>query len=231
MVATGMMGKAPNLDIGYLFGKGWQTFKDNVGLGIGMWVLVIVITSIGNGSRGMDGGGGVSGILSLAALIISGPLYAGYYNSMLRMIRGEQVEFARLFSGFSKFGNAVGVYLLSLLIIIVGLVLLVVPGVVLALGFFAALFLIMEEDLSVTDTLKRSWGMTAGYKLKLFVLFIVLGLFNILGLLALFIGLLVTAPITMLILAAVYDELAGPAPAEPVTEATPVEPPEATPIG
>ena len=209
----------PDLSVGHLFSRGWETFKANFWLSLGIAVLYLVLTSLGSGGAGH---GGFSGFLNLVGFVIAGPLTAGVYNVYLRMARGESVEFASMFDGFKQMGKSVGVYWLMLLATIVGFVLLVVPGIVLGLGLLPAMFLVLDGNLGVMDTLKRSWEMTNGYKWQLFLVALAVVGINILGLVALVIGVFITMTVTMLIFAAAYDELAG---AKAVPVARPAYPP------
>lgn len=91
------------------------------------------------------------------------------------------------------------------LAIIAGTILLIIPGIMLALGLqFAGYYMADNHDVSVKDALKRSWQGTKGLKWKLLWFVIVLGLINILGMMVLGIGLLVTVPLTSLALASIY---------------------------
>ncbi len=96
---------------------------------------------------------------------------------------------------------------LSTLAVLIGLLLLVVPGVIVALGLmFAAYFVIDYKDNPI-DALKRSWEITKGYKWTLLLLVVILTVLNILGFLALIVGLFVTMPVSMFAVAHVYNIL------------------------
>ena len=209
----------PDLSVGHLFSRGWETFKANVGLSLAIAVVSTILTGIGGGARG---GGGFSFLLSLAGLVIGGPVTAGAYYAFLRMVRGEPVEFASMFDGFKAFTKALAAYWLMVLIIVIGFILFVVPGIIAALGLLPVMFLVLDDNLGAVDTLKRAWEMTQGHKGTLVVLFLALIGLNVVGIIALFVGVFVTGTITMLIVAAAYDELAG---AKAVPVARPVYPP------
>jgi len=218
MEAPAVAASSPNLQVGYLFGKAWETFKQNMGISLLMFLLYSVLTNLGSGG---------SLVLNIAGILISGPVIAGTYNAFLRMLRGEKVPFVSMFDGFKEFVRAFCAFWLMILAVLGGLILLIVPGIIIALGLIPVMFLVLETDLGAVDTIKRAWAMTKGHKGSLFVLFLAIIGLNILGLLALVIGLIVTGTITLFIGAAVYDELAKASAPEPI----PVAPPEATPIG
>jgi uncharacterized membrane protein len=68
-------------------------------------------------------------------------------------------------------------------------------------------YVIVDRGLGPIDALKRSAAITHGARLALFGFAIVLMLLNIVGALALLIGLFVTIPISMVAMAYVYRKL------------------------
>lgn len=93
-------------------------------------------------------------------------------------------------------------YVLTILLFsvmfIVGLVLLIVPGIIVALVFGMCVYLVMDRGLGPIEALKESARITKGSRWKLFLLGLAIAGINIVGLLALVIGLLVTVPVTIL---------------------------------
>ena len=86
-----------------------------------------------------------------------------------------------------------------------GTILLIIPGIMLALGFqFAGYYMADNPEVGIKDSLKRSWRGTKGLKWKLLLFVLVLGLINIGGMILLGVGLLITMPLTSLALAHVY---------------------------
>lgn len=57
----------------------------------------------------------------------------------------------------------IGLFILSTLITIAGLILLVVPGVILLWRLFLAPYILIDKKTKVMDALSQSWGMTKGY--------------------------------------------------------------------
>ena len=81
---------------------------------------------------------------------------------------------------------------------IVGLVFLIVPGIIIALAFGMALYLVMDRNMDAIPAIKESIRITRGNRWRLFLLYVFMLLINIIGLLVLVVGLLVTIPVTML---------------------------------
>ncbi|MBI5456712.1 DUF975 family protein [Candidatus Kaiserbacteria bacterium] len=93
------------------------------------------------------------------------------------------------------------------IVVIVGLILLIVPGVILSFGFMFTSYLIVDKGLGPVAAMKESWRITKGHKWQLALLGLAFAGLNILGLLALVVGLLVTIPVTLLAAVHVYRTL------------------------
>jgi uncharacterized membrane protein len=93
------------------------------------------------------------------------------------------------------------------IMVIAGIFALVVPGIILALAFSMAPYLVIEKKMWTQKALKKSWQMTKGHWLELLLLGIAMAVINFLGAFLLLVGLLVTAPVSMLAMAHVYRRL------------------------
>lgn len=97
------------------------------------------------------------------------------------------------------------------ILIMIGFVFLIVPGVILALAWSFALYLVVERNLWTKSALMESARLTRGSRVKLFLMNLALVGINLLGMLALFVGLFVTVPITFLASIHAYRVLSGKA--------------------
>jgi uncharacterized membrane protein len=95
------------------------------------------------------------------------------------------------------------------LAVAVGFVLLIVPGIIFGLMFMFATFIVIERELGPIDALSESHRLTRGYKWPLFGFVLLLLLVNVLGLLALIVGLLVSIPVSTLAFVHAYRTLGG----------------------
>jgi hypothetical protein len=94
------------------------------------------------------------------------------------------------------------------------LVLLVV-GTIFWLALMFAGFIVIDREVGPLEAFKESYRITNGHKGTLFGLTLTLSLINVLGVLALLVGLLVSIPVTLLALAHAYRVLSGTAGAPP----------------
>jgi uncharacterized membrane protein len=94
------------------------------------------------------------------------------------------------------------------IIVIVGLMLLIIPGIIFAVRLQFAPYLVVDRSAGPLTAIRGSWAMTKGSAGKLIIFDFVIGLITALGVLVLGVGLLVAAPVTMLATARVYRKLA-----------------------
>jgi len=189
---------------------GWATFKKRPWLFIGAIVLLFIASSISSTITGaMDESG--NGLVVLLGFILS--VAIGIYIEMMLtsffLKAHESTESVSWKDAATSlpFWKYLGAKILAAILIIIGLILLIVPGIILALMFFAVQYLVIDKKLGPVAALKESKRITTGHKWDLFVLLIVVILVNLLGALALFVGLLVTIPVTILAMVHAYRTL------------------------
>lgn len=144
---------------------------------------------------------------TIITIIIASIVQPGLIGIALKVVAGSAPRFDDLFSQTRvalKF--FCGSFLYNV-IVFVGLLLLVVPGVIWSLKFSFWQYALVDKNAGILESFHASSRMTAGYKKSLFVLYVYLGALNVLGILALGVGLFVTAPLTILVLARVYRKL------------------------
>ncbi len=99
-------------------------------------------------------------------------------------------------------------YMLSQLLVgltvLVGFILLVVPGIIAMLGLLFSSYLIVDKKKGPIEAMKESWRITDGHKWQLLLFVLAVVALNIVGLLLLFVGLLVTIPVSALAAVHVY---------------------------
>ena len=96
---------------------------------------------------------------------------------------------------------------LSAIVIFLGFLALIVPGIVFAVRLQFVSFLIIEKGIGPIEAVKASWKLTKNNFYSLLGLGIVSLLLNVFGFFLLVVGLLVTVPLTSLAQAYVYLKL------------------------
>jgi uncharacterized membrane protein len=195
----------PDLEVRSLFSRAWTVFRAHLGSTIAVFLIYSLLT----GSPSFwDGDGWFFGFADLLQLAIAGPITAGTYMFALRLARGEAPDLGEIFRGFQVFGRAFGVFVLYTVMVVVGLVLLIIPGIYIAVAFMPAMYLVLDDDLGVIDTLQKAWAMTDGRRGRIFIVLMAIAGLNLLGLVAFLIGVIFTGALSLLVGASLYDELA-----------------------
>lgn len=145
-----------------------------------------------------------SGILTLVFL----PLGWGFIVYFLNLIRFEDINYSRLFDGYKDILRIFLATFLSYLVIVIGLCLLIVPGIILATGLLMTDFILKDDpEISAIDAMAKSWKMTNGHKAELFYLFLSFIGWIVLSLLTLGVGFLILSPYMQTTLAHYYEDL------------------------
>lgn len=142
-------------------------------------------------------------LLSLILSVLQTALGLVYVRVALALNDGlPPPDFARWADLVADFFTYLLTSILYSLIVAVGFALLIVPGVIWGLKFGFATFLVVDQKLNPMDALRESSRLTNGVKGTLFAFALLLLGVNILGAIALGIGLIVTVPTS--IIAAAY---------------------------
>ena len=136
------------------------------------------------------------------------PLGWGFNVYFLNLIRNHDIKYERLFDGYK---DVIRIFLAEFLItlaVVIGCILLIVPGIILAIMFSQTEFILKDDkDISAADAMKKSMEMMKGHKGEYFILCLsFLGWF-LLCLLTLGIGFLFLAPYFNTSVAHYYEDL------------------------
>lgn len=206
---------------------GWRTFKARPWFFIGAFFLVFIVSWATNFPHDVykqvpPGGTDLIAYVALSALSMacSFLISMGEYHFSLRAHDDTANVTLRDLLYFRPFWKYVGVSLLLVVILIPAFLLLIVPGVILALMFLFSGLIVLDRGLGPIEALKESARITKGNRWRLFLFVLAMVGVNLLGLLALVVGLLVSVPVTTLALVHAYRALAKDAaqPSMPLPE-------------
>ena len=204
------LGNMPNkFDISEAVQFGWDTTKNSMGFSIGLLIVVYLLENIPDRIAELLEADFpiLSTTIRIASIVLSMIVMMGAIKIYLRFCDGEKGEFSDLFSCYPLFFKYLVGSILYGLIVVVGLILLIIPGIVWAIKFQFFDYLIVDKGLGPIDALEKSSEITRGVKWDLFIFGILLGIINLMGFLCLMIGLFVTIPVTMVAIAFVYRKL------------------------
>jgi hypothetical protein len=193
------------LDISNCLSRAWTLMQTDFWPIVGVSALVFLIV-------------GVAGA-AYVGLVLTGPLLGGLYWYYLKKIHGERAEIGDAFAGFTiSFLQLFLGGLVSSVLIAVGFAVCILPGIYLSVAWQFALPLIIDRKIEFWPAMELSRKVISKHWWSFLGFAIVLALVNLAGVLACFVGVFVTAPLTMIALTYAYEDIFR----APVT--TPVNP-------
>ena len=143
----------------------------------------------------------------LLSLVISLLFSLGYTKNMIQALDNEEPQFSAYGQQSRKIFTLLIAGLIFTIIVIIGLVLLVIPGIYLAIRLSFFNISIVEEDAGILSSLKRSWEITKGQEIPLLLLLLAAIGFTVLGLAFFIICIFVTTPLIGLMYCYVFKKL------------------------
>lgn len=141
--------------------------------------------------------------------IIETVFCVGYAKYCIEFVRGNKLEWKDVFDFIKKhFALAFLVTLVVDIIVTIGSILLVIPGIIAALGLaFYREVCADNPELKVMEVIKKTWALTNGHKSDIFVLILSFIGWAILAPLTLGILYIWLVPYVMITMTLVYEEL------------------------
>ena len=149
--------------------------------------------------------GTVLGIFgTIYSILVSGPVNYGFSYAYLRAARGELPEVKDVFEGFKTYWNVVLASLIVNIIVVIGFILLVVPGIVFACKLAFVPFLVIDRKMEAVAAVRESWQMTNGYAPDVFYIGLLGIPILIAGAICLGVGIIVSCMWISLAIASLY---------------------------
>jgi len=204
-----------DFSIGDSLSAGWETTRDNLGLLIAVQLVsaVLCFTPMMIGEILLTH-------IRFAGVFFLAAAYALQFFVMLGMVKltyklaaGEDAAFADMFSQLHKLPVFLGASILFYALLFIGFLLLIIPGVILMLGYCFYPFVIVIDEAGVVDSLKRSWKITQGVRWKILGFLVLFLLLMAAGTLFCGVGVLITGPIAFIAWARIFQTLSDQTPA------------------
>ena len=178
---------------------GWSTVTGNLGLFVAAMLIVLGINVF---PVFFD-----SIVVVIVAWFFTLVVGMGMFRMALRFVDGDRGELVDLFSTFTLVPSYLIASIAVSIIVSFGFVLLVIPGIYLAVRLHFYGWVIIDQEVGPFAALDKGWAITRGAFWDVFLLMIALFVVNLLGMLALGIGLFVTAPLSLVALGYAYRRL------------------------
>lgn len=214
-----MQQPAARFDISEAIGAGWRRFWPNI-LPMALFALLVWLVNILVQAFLDDANGFVRFLFSLLSLVISQLVAIGWIKIALDITDGRPVNAQAVVDRFRLVVPYLVAAVLYALMVAVGLILFIVPGIIVAIVFaFYGFHIVDTGSADPIGALRRSAEITKGQRGRLFLLGLALIGINLIGILVFVVGVLFTSGISLLAVAHVYRKL-EPAPTRDVAGGT-----------
>jgi hypothetical protein len=176
--------------------------------------MVLGIVSVIGSFFGSVGAIGVQVLSQLITTAISMPMAAGLMIMGIQRSVNAPISSGAVLHYFPQILSLLLLVILMYLMIAVGLVLLVIPGIYLMVSYYLAIPLLIEKNLGPWQALEASRKAISKRWFAIFGFFIVLTLINLVAMIPLLIGLIWTVPMSVIAMGILYRNIFG---VEPTT--------------
>ncbi|WP_416666755.1 hypothetical protein [Egbenema bharatensis] len=207
-----------SVDIGGYLSRGWELFKRNVGgfigfavllggINIGFMVLIAMVDPAAGDPEQPPSA--IASLINGISTVISIPLQAGFYVVAFKLVKQRPTTFSDFFRGFNDFLQLFLASLVSGIFIILGFLLLIIPGIYLAVAYSFVVPLVIERKMEFWEAMETSRKVITKQWFAFFGLGVLMFFINLAGAIACGLGLLITIPLTYCTYTAAYEAILG----------------------
>lgn len=220
--AFAMEGQPPRFTIGGALREAWEKTKGAKGpilAGSAVMYLTILFLAAAGGfllpmfgydltAPDLDMTGEIGNFLfqalinAISVLFTAGLLFMG-----IRKVAGDPISWKMIFTGFSDSGKILVATILQAVFIVIGLLILVLPGIYLAIGYSMTIPLIVDRKMSPWQAMEASRKAVHRVWWRVLGLYLVMGLLFSVSMVPLGIGLIWTWPMFVILAGVVYRSL------------------------
>jgi hypothetical protein len=180
-------------------------FAIMMGVSLGAALIRGVLTAVA-GSAGTIVGEILALVLQIA---VTTPLMAGLFMLGVRISVDAPAKAGSVLAYYDRIRPLLLTLVLMYVMIILGYLLLVLPGIYLSVAYCLAIFLVVDKRLSPWQALEASRKAVTHRWFAVFGLFLLIGLLSVLGAIPLFIGLIWIVPLGLIAWGILYRNIFG----------------------
>ena len=204
-------------DIGSLLSEGWEKskgFKGVFWLALAMYMLVAVaLVGVELAATkvlgGQENAALIAGVMALVRQALMLPMAAGLFVLAIRRAANLPLSASILFAYFNRLFGLFFLNIVMMLLIMLGFVLLLLPGIYLMVAYMLAMPLLVEKNMGIWEALETSRkAMTHGW-FRFFALMLVSMLVATVAIIPLGIGLIWALPMLSVTYGLLYVKLFG----------------------
>lgn len=187
-----------DFDMNHYIDRGYKIFSSKMGMFVGYTAIYFLVSLIGGTGYG-----------SIVNLVLRGPLLAGFFIVANAIIRNESLSFDRFFDGFKLFLPLFLAELVSQIFTGLGFVLLVLPGIYLAVAYSFTIPFVTFLNMDFWEAMESSRKVISKNFWPFLGFFVILTLINLVGIILLGVGMLFTFPATYCMVYAAFEDIVG----------------------
>lgn len=191
--------KGYDFDLKDIFSRAWQMFLKQPVMSMAYTMLIISLQLMATIY--------LQEFTFVFAMFLAPPLYSGFYLAANRVSLGLPVIYPDFFKGFSFYMPVFSIWLIGQILVALGLFAFIIPGIYLAVGYSFAVLMALFGGFDFWTALEESRKLITVRWWKFFVFTLILIIINLLGILMLGLGLLVTIPITFYATYILFEDL------------------------
>lgn len=180
--------------------EGWQLLWDNPGPYIGYTLIVVLVMFVLQNLWGLG---------QLLSSLVAGPMFAGFYYALRRQMDGLTFTFSEFLAGLNQFVPLMLVGLVTAILVSLGLIVFILPGIYLAVSYLFALILVQDRAMNFWEAMETSRRLVTRQWFAFFGLVLILFAINFVGAIPAGLGLLLTIPLSMAAVACAYRHQIG----------------------
>ena len=193
-----------------LIKQGWEATKANAFFLAKLLLIYIFISILTNAIQtSVQDQIALALIISLISTVISTVLEIGWIRIVLDIVDNKKPDIKELYQNYPLFIQFFLTNLILVVIVLIGTILLIIPGIYLAVRYQFTPYVVVDKKLAYLTALKEAGKLTQGRWMAIFLFDLTLIGLNILGAIALGIGLLITIPVSFLATSYLYRRLAS----------------------
>lgn len=186
---------------------GWEGWKQHWSLLIAVVAISFLLGSVANLGALFKDSPIAETFFQILGILFGAYASLGIVNVSLKIAKQEFVKLSDYFDTLPYYWRFLAGQILYYLAVMIGLFLLVVPGVIIALKYYLFPYFIIEKNLGVIESFKASDRAVYGSKKHLLLFSIIGMLLNLLGLICMVVGLFISIPVVSIAQAAIYRKL------------------------
>jgi len=188
----------------------WKYFLELFAIGI-IGAVIGLPSGMGGWAENIVAAATILGFVGFVySILVVGPVDYGVSFAHLKAARGDKLEIKDMFEAFRNYWNAVLASFLVGAIVVIGLILLIVPGIIFACKFAFTPYLVVDRKMEAAEAARESWRMTNGHAWTVFLIGLLAIPIGIAGLICFGVGIIVSIMWTRLAFASLYYAVSLP---------------------